>query len=76
MWKPERTQVGQVGGTTVPRWVAKTELQSEDVFFFFVFCLFRAALKAYRGSQARGPVGAVAAGLCHSHSNTGSQPHL
>ncbi|MQK21928.1 DUF1725 domain-containing protein [Escherichia coli] len=23
-------------------------------------------------SQARGPIGAVATGLCHSHSNTGS----
>ena len=30
--------------------------------------LFRAALEAYRGSQARGQIGAVAAGLGHSHS--------
>ena len=29
---------------------------------------------AYRGSQARGPAGATAAGLCHSHSNGGSEP--
>ena len=27
-------------------------------------------------SQDRGLIGAVAAGLCHSHSNTGSEPHL
>ena len=40
---------------------------------FFVFCLFRAALTAYGGSQARGLIGAVAAGLCHSHSNARSE---
>ena len=27
-------------------------------------------------SQARGPIGAIAAGRCHSHSNAGSKPHL
>ena len=31
-------------------------------------CLFRAALAAYGASQARGGIGATAAGLCHSHS--------
>ena len=41
---------------------------------FFVFS--RAAPAAYGDSQARGPVGAVAAGLHHSHSNVGSQPRL
>ena len=44
--------------------------------FFFFFCLFRAAPPAYGGSQARGLIGAVSAGLRHSHSNTGSKPHL
>ena len=34
------------------------------------FCLFRATPKAYGGSQARGPTGAAAAGLHHSHSST------
>ena len=29
----------------------------------WVFCLFRAEPKAYGGSQARGPIGAVAASL-------------
>ena len=33
--------------------------------FFFVFCRFRAALAAYGGSQAKGPIGAVAASLHH-----------
>ena len=48
-------------------------------FFFFFFGLFaisRAASTAYGGSQARGQVGAVAAGLHHSHSNMGSEPRL
>ena len=40
---------------------------------FFLFCLFRAAPAAYGGSQARGRIGAVAAGLHHSQSNTGSK---
>ena len=52
------------------------------VFFvclFFVFCLFAiswAAPMAYGGSQARGLIGAVDAGLRQSHSNTGSEPLL
>ena len=52
----------------------------EVLFFFFlsffVFLSFRATLAAYEGSQARGQVGAVAAGLHHSHSSTGSEPCL
>jgi len=40
----------------------------------FSFLFFRAAPKAYGGSQARGLIGAVAAGLHHSHSNGGSEP--
>ena len=43
-------------------------------FFFFVFS--RAAPVAYGGFQPRGLIGAVAAGLHHSHSNVGSEPHL
>ena len=39
-------------------------------------CLFRAAPMAHESSQARGQIGAVAAGLHHSHSNLGSKPHL
>ena len=32
-----------------------------------------AAPTAYGGSQAMGPIRAVANGLCHSHSNVGSK---
>jgi len=31
---------------------------------------------AYGSFQARDQIGAAAAGLCHRHSNTGSEPHL
>ena len=53
---------------------------SQYVFYLFIylFCLFafsRATPVAYGDSQARGLIGAVAAGLRQSHSNVGSQPH-
>ena len=52
-----------------------------NFFFFFVFffCLFAiswVAPVAYGGSQARGPIGAVAADLPLSHSNAVSEPSL
>ena len=37
------------------------------------FFVLRAAPAAYGGFQARGLIGATAAGLCHSHSNTRSE---
>ena len=40
------------------------------------FLLFRAAPVAYRRSQARGLIGAAAAGLHHSHSKWESEPPL
>ena len=47
-------------------------------YFYFIlfFCYFRARPTAYGGSQARGPIGATAASLHNSHSNTGSKPPL
>ena len=47
--------------------------------FIYLFCLSAfswAAPAAYGGSQARGRIRAVAAGLCQSHSNVGSEPCL
>ena len=44
--------------------------------FLLFFGLFRAAPVAYGGSQARGLIGAAAAGLPQSHSNAGSEPYL
>ena len=43
---------------------------------FFVCVISWAAPTAYGGSQARGRIGAVAAGLHHSHSNVGSELRL
>ena len=45
--------------------------QSIMVPFLFLFLIFRATPAAYGNSQARGGMGAAAASLCHSHSNTG-----
>ena len=44
--------------------------------FIFVFLSFRAAPVAHGGSRARGPFGAVAAGLHQSHRNVGSEQRL
>ena len=41
---------------------------------FSFFCLFRTTPTAYRGSQAKGRIRAVAAGLHHSHTNTRVAP--
>ena len=46
---------------------------------FLFFCLFafsRAAPSEYGGSQASGPIVAVAISLSQSHSNVGSEPRL
>ena len=45
-------------------------------FFFFFFAFSKAAPATYEGSQARGRMGAVAAGLHRSlhHSNEGFEP--
>ena len=46
------------------------------LLLLLLFCLFafsRAAPTAYGGPQARGLIGAVAASLCQSHSNAGSE---
>ena len=47
-----------------------------ELILFFFFCPFRDARAAYGSSQARGRIGAVAAGLHHSHSSTRSEPRL
>ena len=52
------------------------KIQVLGLLFFLVFLSFRAAPAAYGGYQARGPIGTVATGLCHSYSNAGSKPCL
>ena len=41
-----------------------------------IILLFRATPVAYAASEARGRIGATAAGLRHSHSHAESKPHL
>ena len=51
--------------------------KNNSFFFFFGLVAFsRATVVAYGGSQARDLIGAIAADLCHSYSDAGSEPHL
>jgi len=68
------THCVQLGIEPTP--LQQPELLQVGFFFFFFLCLFRATLVAYGRSQARGQIGATAAGLHHSHSNAGSKPRL
>ena len=43
------------------------------VFWFLFFFAFYGHTHAYGISQARGQIRATAAGLCHNHSNAGSE---
>ena len=68
---------------TTEREVKIKQLINKNKTFFqflnliFLFCLpFRAARNSYGSSQTRGPIGAIAASLHHSHNNTGSKPHM
>ena len=45
-------------------------------YIFIFFCLLRAVPTPYGGSQAKVRIGATAAGLCHSYSDSGSEPCL
>ena len=46
---------------------------STHIYQCFVFFFFKATGMAYGSSQARGQIRAVAAGLRHNHSNSGSK---
>ena len=46
------------------------------ILFFGLFVFFRATSMAHGGSQARGLIRAIAASLCHSHSNARSKQCL
>ena len=54
-----------------------SQMASSNIFTTFFFFPFLGPLPvAYGGSQARSPIGAIAADLSQSHSNTGSKQHL
>ena len=46
------------------------------ISFFFFLLLFMAIPAAYGSFQDRDRIGATVTSLCHSHSNSGSEPHL
>ena len=46
------------------------------LYMFICFCFLEPYPLAYGGSQARGLIGAIAAGLHHSHSNTSDPSHV
>ena len=47
-----------------------------SIYLLIYFCLFRATPMAYGSSQAKEQIGAIAAGLNHSHGNVGSESCL
>ena len=60
-------------------WIFAMAVKREScwgIVFFLFACLFRTAHSAYGSCQAKGQIGVAAAGLHHSHSNTGSKPCL
>ena len=64
------------GGKPQRSSVTSAQQPSKSLLFLFFVLLLRAAPAAPGGSQARGPIGATAAGLHHSHSNARSKPSL
>ena len=69
----EKTE-SQSRGKCCPSQGLGTQAVCLFIYLFIYFNLFRAAPAAYRGSQARGQIGTVAAGLHYSHA--GSEPQL
>ena len=75
-WLLEGSDVKTRGAVSGPDAdVGKAFLLRLLLFFFFPSC-FRAASEAHGGFHTRGQIGAVAAGLRHSHSNARSELRL
>ena len=75
----EETPHGRFGCWFIPMVSCVTSGKSltlSELYFFVCVCVFRAALEACGGSQAKSRIRAVAAGLCHRYSNAGSKPRL
>ena len=54
-------------------WMLRKSLNGLFIYLFIYLFIFRATPSANGSSQARGRIGAAAAGLHHSHSNLGSE---
>ena len=74
---PKLCHTGQICNSKIYMSFLRIDIFSNYMFEirFFSF-LFRAAPMTYGSSQARGRIGATGTGLCHSHSNARSEPHL
>ena len=46
------------------------------IYYLFIYFLFKATPAAHVHFLAKGQIRAAATCLCHSHNNTGSEPHL
>ena len=66
----------EYGDSEIPFLTTKVRMQCLFSLLFYFFGLFRAAPTTCGGSQARGLIGAVAAGHSHGHSNARSELHL
>ena len=81
MWSPESgKKVYQVYAVLKPQdyvdILLHFHIQFFLFFFFFSFLVFGAEPSGYGGFQARNQISTTAAGLHHSHCNSGSEPHL
>ena len=64
------------GHRPVQTFPAPTYNHVQRLAFSITVFFLKAAPVAYGSSQAQGQIRATAAGLHHSHSNIGSEPHL
>ena len=71
-------------GVTIDKIISSDRFLLRDSFFvvvvvflfIYLFLLSRATPMTYGGSQARGPIGAVVAGLHNTHNNVRPKSHL
>ena len=76
MWELRRPGAGQGGRGGVQSGSRKLMHRAgwNGCLCIYLF-IFRAAPVAHGSSQARGLIGATAAGICHSNSNVRSEPY-
>ena len=77
LWALEKHYSALVGGdTSIDIDDDQVQLVDGVVEFVCLFFCFTATSEACENSWARRQIGPAAASLQHSHSNTGSEPHL
>ena len=71
-----RTNFRHFSGHVSATWLHRVLYSARFTLNFYFISHFGATPMTYESSQVRARIGAIAAGLCHSHSNTGSEPYL